>query len=192
MKSQKYSFFISFISAYRSNKPYLVVAESATAYQCLPLLCSYGLISSWGRLSDFPLAKKLAAAPPIKKSHYLIVWFNLKLPTFNELNQKPALVECSSARPLVKNNTSSIKISLLWKPSQKSNRYISHKQLKKLLSKWNVILFLDSKWGIISSHEALKAKLGGFPIFAIYLLSFLNFTIWLYIAQKITEETKTY
>ena len=61
------------------------------------------------------------------------------------------------------------KIEIVRYPSRRHYKFISTKELKARLPHGNTIYLLESQRGIITSEEALRFQIGGFPILIIYL-----------------------
>lgn len=167
MKKTVHDFLIQFTSAYRSNKPYLIVKNTSDAAQCLTIFKTLGIISHYNPLKTQLDYKLASGINPMFRFNYLIVWFHVWPVNFTLQGQQPgAVIEQS---PHVPHSKGAHKLEIIRYPSRRHYTYITHQKLKRKLPHYNTIYLLQSTRGIITSNEALKTRTGGIPLLAIYL-----------------------
>lgn len=168
MKRSQHIFFLSFVSAYRSSKPYIIVNYTRAAIQACSALLSLGLVLDFESVDNVNKLS-LSRVNIQKRSHYIIIWLNLQPISTNTRNINFSHVGRAFTDQLT--YTRGVhKMEIIYTSVRRQRDFISYKKLTTLKPHFNTIYLLETKRGIIHSEEAKIFKIGGFPILKISLL----------------------
>jgi hypothetical protein len=160
-------FLCTFVSAYRSQKPYVVVDRSGPALQCLPIFLRWGLIShctDGGRRWGQPRQRRPVQANPDRST--ITVWFDQRIPTTTGAHwERGRVVGTHQAL----SGHGPHRLELVYRPTLHQRAFRSHRWLRGRLAHFNSLCLLRSSRGIITSDEALRHRLGGTLLLILHL-----------------------
>jgi hypothetical protein len=160
-------FLCTFVSAYRSQKPYVVVDRPGAALQCLSIFRRWGLVShctDGGRLWGRPGERRPAQATAVR--HHITAWFHPWSPATNAAHWQRAQVAGTDHSP---SNHGPHRLEMVYRPTRSHRAFRSHRWLRGRLAHFNSLYLLRTSRGILTSDEALRHRLGGTLLLILHL-----------------------
>jgi hypothetical protein len=168
MTTALHRFLITFVAAYRTQKPFVVVARSGAALQCLAVFRRWGLIALCSDPDQLLGRPGHWGASATTDRRHITVWFRQwpTAPTTAGTNTG-LLVGRSPHQP---SHHAPHRLEVLYRPSRSQRLFRSHRWLRGRLPHLNTLYLLSTSRGILTSDEALRYRLGGVLLLALHLL----------------------
>lgn len=163
MSPTTHQFLLSFVSAYRSNRPRLVVRRTAPALQCLSILHQWGLLERYTEVG----ADAGVTAPKAEPQRYLMVWFHPWPTNPNAGGQQRRVV--AGHPPHLPSAKAAHRLEVVRYPSRRHRVFRSHRWLRGRLPHRSTLYLIQTLRGIVTSEEALRHRLGGVVLLAVHL-----------------------
>jgi len=164
MSPSLHQFLITFVSAYRTNRPRVVVRRTTAALQCLSILRQWGLLSHYGAVGG---AEAVGIPPRREPQSYLMVWFHPWPPHPTLGNQRRGQVV--GQPPHLPSGRGSHRLEVVRYPSRRHRLFRSHRWLRGRLPHRNTLYLIQTLRGIVTSEEALRHRMGGVILLAVHL-----------------------